>query len=170
MWRSESLDFEMIVGNGDIAKSLTDREGIIFFASGVSDSKCTDKKEFLREAETLCKYIGTQKCLVYFSTISIYDKTSHYLNHKEVMEGIVKDFFMHYCIIRIGDIDFGTNPNTFLNFLRNKKKNGEPYEIRDEYKYMISRDQLTMITNSIPLVGQNEICIFGHKAKVKDLI
>lgn len=86
------------------------------------------------------------------------------------MEQCVKDYFEKYCIIRIGNIDWGTNPNTFLNYLRNKIKNGEPYEVKDEFKYMISKDQLSMIANSVPLDGRNEICVFGYKAKVIELL
>ena len=45
----------MIIGNGNIAKSLIskDRDDIIFFASGVSDSSCCDIKEFKREFDLL---------------------------------------------------------------------------------------------------------------------
>lgn len=160
----------MIVGNGDIATALVDRKGILFFASGVSNSMCDDLAQFQREFDLIKHYKDTKKCFVYFSTISIYDKHNKYTVHKTFMEDVVRSFFKNYCIIRIGNIDWGKNPNTFLNFIRNKIDKGETFEIRDEYKYMISRDQLTMITNSIPLFGQREICVFGYKAKVKNLI
>ena len=39
----------MIVGNGNIAKVLKDRDDLVFFASGVSNSSCTDEKEYERE-------------------------------------------------------------------------------------------------------------------------
>lgn len=160
----------MILGKGDIARALSDRAGAIIFACGVSNSNCADTKEFNRELNLLLDYVPSKQCLIYFSTISIYENNTPYIQHKLHMELAVRSYFKNYCIIRIGNIDWGTNPNTFLNFLRNKKKNNEPFVVRDEYKYMISRDQLRMVTSSVPLEGKNEICVFGRKVKVIDLI
>ena len=39
----------MIIGKGDIASILNDREGAIFFASGVSNSSETNELAFKRE-------------------------------------------------------------------------------------------------------------------------
>jgi hypothetical protein len=39
----------MIVGRGDIASVLNDREGVTFFVSGVSNSNETRDSEFMRE-------------------------------------------------------------------------------------------------------------------------
>lgn len=78
--------------------------------------------------------------------------------------------FKNYNIIRIGNIDWGINPNTFLNKLRAKKEAGEKLDVFDEYRYMISKEQLLMLTDNLPLIGQNEINVFGTMAKVKDLI
>ena len=81
-----------------------------------------------------------------------------------------KKNFQNYNIIRIGNITWGTNPNTFINYIKNKIKNKEDVEIKDEYKYMIDKEQLTLLTNNLPLIGQNQISVFGKMAKVKDLI
>ena len=62
----------MIVGKGDIASILNDREGAIFFASGVSKSTETDESKYRREMELLDKQDRT-KCLFYFSSISVDD-------------------------------------------------------------------------------------------------
>lgn len=159
----------MIVGNGDIAKIIEDREGACFFASGVSNSRCNDLNEFLRES-TLLVQQPKDLCLFYFSSICIFDKNEHYALHKKVMEQVVRKNFKNYNIIRIGNIDWGINPNTFLNNLRAKKLAGEKFEIRDEYKYMISKEQLLLLTNNLPLIGKNEISVFGEMKKVKDLI
>jgi hypothetical protein len=58
----------MIVGNGNIAKILNDREGAIFFASGVSDSETIERNEFLREKQLLLKTINHNsfKRIIYF--------------------------------------------------------------------------------------------------------
>jgi len=165
------MDTKIIVGNGDIASILSLREGALFFGSGVSNSNCNDDYEFQREHDLLYSYRNFKLCCIYFSSIAIYDQcSSPYILHKISMENSVKDYFDNYCIIRIGNIDWGKNPNTFLNYLRNKIKNNEPHIIKDEFKYMISKDQLVMVANSVPLIGRNEICIFGYKSKVIDLL
>jgi hypothetical protein len=86
------------------------------------------------------------------------------------MELLIKSNFQNYNIIRIGNIAWGSNPNTFINYIKNKIKNGEPVEIRDEYKYMIDKAQLVLLTDNLPLTGQNQISVFGRMAKVKDLL
>jgi len=163
----------MIVGKGDIASVLNDREGTIFFASGVSNSNETNDSEFMREIELLDKQDRT-KCLFYFSSISVDDNQkvggNKYLQHKLRMELLVKSNFENYNIIRIGNITWGSNPNTFINYIKNKIKNGEPVEIKDEYKYMIDKEQLVLLTDNLPLTGQNQISVFGQMAKVKDLL
>jgi hypothetical protein len=162
----------MIVGKGDIASILNDREGAIFFASGVSKSTETNESEFWREIELLDKQDRT-KCLFYFSSIALDDMSkigNQYLAHKRKMELFIKSNFENYNIIRIGNISWGNNPNTFINYIKNKIKNEEPVEIKDEFKYLIDREQLLLLTDNLPLVGQNTISIFGRMAKVKELI
>jgi hypothetical protein len=161
----------MIIGRGDIASILNDREGAIFFASGVSKSTETKESEFKREIELLDKQDKT-KCLFYFSTIALDDlsKNSEYHNHKRKMESLIKSNFKNYNIIRIGNITWGSNPNTFINYIKNKKSKGEPVEIKDEYKYVIDKEQLLLLTDNLPLIGQNTICVFGRMAKVAELV
>ena len=161
----------MIVGRGDIASVLNDRDGAIFFASGVSKSTETIESEFMKEIELLDKQ-DRNKCIFYFSSIILDDmsKNSQYLEHKRKMELLIKSNFKNYNIIRIGNITWGNNPNTFINYIKNKIKNGEYVEIKDEYKYMIDKEQLVLLTDNLPLIGQNTICVFGRMAKVKDLL
>ena len=160
----------MITGSGDISQALNDREGVLFFARGVSDSSCTDIFQFRREEYFLRKEADSGLCCFYFSSIAVAFMDSPYFRHKLRMEQLVKDNFKYYNIIRIGNLDWDTNPNTFLNFLRNKIARGEQVEIRDEFKYMISKEQLTLLTDNLPLIGKNIINAFGVMAKVKDLI
>lgn len=158
-----------ILGHGDIASILNDRPGALFFASGVSNSSCEDDSEFERETELLLRQ-DKNLFLFYFGTISMYEKSSAYVRHKIRMELWVRSIWTDYCIIRLGNLDWGTNQNTFLNYIRNRKAKNLPFEIRDEWKYMVSKDQLLLITDNIPLEGRHEINIFGNMAKVKDLI
>ena len=161
----------MIVGRGDIASVLNDRDGAIFFVSGVSNSNETRESEFMREIELLDKQDKT-KCIFYFSSIALDDlsKNSQYLQHKRRMELLIKSNFENYNIIRIGNITWGSNPNTFINYIKNKKSKGESVEIKDEYKYVIDKEQLVLLTDNLPLIGQNTICVFGRMAKVAELV
>ena len=161
----------MIIGKGDIASVLNDRDGAIFFASGVSNSNETRDSEFMREIELLDKQ-DRSKCIFYFSSIAIDDmsKNSQYLQHKRKMELLIKSNFENHNIIRIGNITWGSNPNTFINYIKNKKSKGESVEIKDEYKYIIDKEQLVLLTDNLPLTGQNTICVFGRMAKVAELV
>lgn len=159
----------MIIGDGDIGSMLNDREGALFFASGVSNSGSIPNSEYIREWELLCDQ-PSDLCCFYFSSISVFSNHTDYTNHKKVMEYSVKTLFKNYNIIRIGNIDWGDNPHTFLNYLKAKKKKGGPIIVRDEWRYMISKEELLLITDNLPLTGQNEINVFGRMGKVKDLI
>lgn len=159
----------MIIGSGDIASVLNDRDGAIFFAAGVSNSSEMRESEYERELNLL-KEQDKEKCIFYFSSILIDVSDSFYFTHKRKMEQYIKDNFENYNIIRIGNISWGRNPNTFINYIRNKIKNNEPVEIRDEYKYLIDKNDLVTLTNTLPLTGKNVISIFSKMAKVKDLI
>jgi hypothetical protein len=163
----------MIVGTGDIASVLIDREDVIFFASGVSNSLETNESEYNREYELL-KIQDKTKCIFYFSSIGIDNKekfeVSRYLQHKKEMEDYIKDNFENYNIIRIGNINWGNNPNTFLNFIKNKIKNNESVYISDEYKFMIDKEQLLILTNNLPTISKNQLSVFGKMIKVKDLL
>jgi len=159
----------MIIGKGNVASVINDREGALFFASGVSNSGCRNYKEFNQERDLLERQ-RKDLCLFYFGSISMYSVNSPYTTHKRKMEAYIRMAFKNYNIIRLGNLDWDTNPNTFLNYLRAKKAAGEPITIRDEYKFMISKEQLLLITDNLPLTGQNEINIFGDMKKVIDLI
>lgn len=160
----------MIIGNGSIAKLLNDRKGFTFFASGISNSKSDCSiPERNREHELLANEIekanSKKQMFVYFSTISIFFSHSEYAYHKKFVEMAVKHDAKNYCIIRLGNIWECTNPYTFINAYKNK-----PYEPKDEYRYMISKEQLNFITDNLPRTGKHEISIFGEALKVSECI
>ena len=163
----------MIIGKGDIASILKDREDVIFFASGVSNSSETRQSEFEREFNLLKRQDKT-KCIFYFSSITIDNKekfeVSKYLQHKKRMEDYIVSNFESYNIIRIGNINWGNNPNTFLNYIKNKIKNNEPVYISDEYKFMIDKQHLLSLTDNLPITGKNKLSVFSKMTKVKDLL
>lgn len=161
----------MIIGNGHIASAIENRKGFLFFASGVSDSSCNDYRQFEREVILLKQiYIPLSLTIVYFSSINIFDKDTPYYQHKMEMEARIRAYFKNYWIIRIGNIDWDTKPTIFYNYLREKKRKGEPFEIRDEWKYMLNKDTFRAVIAGLTPTGRNEICIFSEMKKVKDVI
>jgi hypothetical protein len=165
---------EMITGSGDIAGVLNDRTGFLFFAAGVSKSSETDEAEYERERERLFRNveIANQQrlTLVYFSSISRFYRMTRYTVHKYEMEQLIKTYCEHYHIVRIGNISFGKNPNTFINYIRARKAEGKFVEVRDEWKYMIEKEELQYVVDNLPWGGKHEISVFGQMKKVKDVI
>jgi hypothetical protein len=133
-----------IIGHGDLASVLTDREDITFFASGVSDSQCTDLNEFKREVDLLLR-ISHHQHLVYFSTLSIYYGHSRYVIHKKRMEYLVSELFKSYTIIRIGNISWGKNPNTLINYLKAHPE----APIQQVYRHIVDKDEFLYWVNLI---------------------
>ncbi|RXM60929.1 hypothetical protein BOQ60_23605 [Chryseobacterium sp. CH1] len=83
----------MIIGNGILANALKfyDKDDVIFFASGVSNSLEKEASEFEREISLLKSVVSQNpdKKFFYFSTCSIYDPTktgSPYVIHKLKIE------------------------------------------------------------------------------------
>lgn len=127
----------MIIGNGLIASLFkeTDREDVVFFASGVSNSLETRSEEFLREENLIKKTIqeNPEKIFVYFSTCSVYDSSktgSNYVLHKLKMEQLIKESVEHYLILRVSNaVGKGGNPNLLMNYLIRSINDGETINI-----------------------------------------
>ncbi len=157
-----------IVGSGDIASVLQEREGIVFFASGVSNSGELPESEYQREKDLLLQQDRSQR-IVYFGSLSIFYSDTRYTQHKREMEELVKGNFDKYCIVRIGNIDFGDNPHTLINFLRNKYKSGEPLQIMDVERYVVGQDEFLHWIDLIPDNLNCEINVPGDRMKVKEI-
>lgn len=154
----------MIIGHGDISSVLIDRDDVTFFASGVSNSRCSDPLKFKRE-ENLLKDQPRHIHLVYFSTLSIYYNWSPYVAHKKRMEQLVKDLFQSYTIVRIGNISWGTNPNTLLNYLKAHPE----AEVQKTYRHVIDKEEFQYWLNMIPVKQRNEMNVPGRMVWVPDL-
>lgn len=159
-----------IEGRGDIALALKDKVYFTLFASGVSNSQETRESEYQREKDLLLKQ-DTGKRLVYFSSLSIFytNPDTRYTRHKKEMETLVKKNFPKYCIIRLGNIVGGKNPHTLINFLKDKIEKGEPFEVRDEYRYIVHAEELQHWVDRIPLFNC-EINIPGEMLKVSEIV
>lgn len=162
------MDHNMIEGNGNIALVLPGRDDLLFFASGVSNSQETRESEYEREMILLMKQ-NRQAHIVYFSSLSIFYSDTRYTRHKRKMEFLVKKYFSPYTIIRLGNITWGDNPHTIINFFKNKIKNNEPFEIRDEYRYLIDKPEFLHWISLIPNWNV-EMNIPGRMVKVRDIV
>lgn len=117
----------MIVGTGLIASAFfplaEQLNDVCIYAAGVSNSNCSDQKEFLRDELRLTNTLNQfnkNDIFVYFSTCSIFDPeavNTFYVQHKLKMELIVQ---MHpkFLVLRLPQVVGKTsNPYTLLNFL-----------------------------------------------------
>jgi len=158
----------MIVGNGDLASVLTDREDRIYFASGVSNSQEIRESQYVREINLLLKQ-DRRKHLVYFSSLCIFYSNTKYAKHKMEMEKLIKRTFKSYTIMRLGNITWGVNPHTLINFMRNSFKERKTFTIKDEYRYIIDKDEFLYWISLIP-DWSCEMNITGKRMKVKDIV
>lgn len=117
----------MIIGKGLIASLFVnnDKDDVVFFASGVSNSSETREQEFLREQNLIKKTLeeNPNQLFIYFSTCSIYDSSKYnspYVLHKLHMEEIIKQNATSYLILRVSNaVGHGGSPNLLLNYLVN---------------------------------------------------
>lgn len=147
----------MIIGNGILANAVRpyDREDVIFFASGVSNSLEKHLAEFEREISLLQSTVKefSDKKLIYFSTCSIYDPTkkdSPYVIHKLNAEKFIAEHCKSFIIFRVGNaVGHGGNPNTLINFLKNS---------------ILSENKFTIHSNARRiLIGTDDIALFAER-------
>lgn len=159
----------MIIGNGSIAKILEDRDDIIFFASGVSNSSCIDEKEYKREFNLL-KTISTDNHIVYFSNLGIYYKQDRYTQHKREIEEYIRNNYKSYTIVRIEVCEWVTTPNTILNFFKKQLSQGIEPIIQDTTRYVLSLDEFLYWVKLIQPGVKNEMNILGRKLTITQII
>lgn len=155
----------MIIGHGDIATALHDREDVIFFASGVSNSKETNPGPYQRELSLLMKQ-DKAKHIVYFSSLCIYYLKTEYARHKRIMENTIRNHWNSYTIIRLGNIDWGNNPNTLINYL----KRNPNATVQNVNRHIVSLGEFWYWLDMIPVPGKNEMNIPGRMVFVPDLM
>lgn len=155
----------MVVGHGDIASVLkeVDRDDFTFFASGVSNSSEIREEQFNRERDLLIQQ-SRDKRLVYFSTLSIYYKSTKYTIHKRSMEWLVKSEFTDYCIVRLGNLTWGSNPTTIINYFKNHPE----AEVQEGYRYLVDKEELLHWMKLIPPFN-TEMNITGKLTSIKEI-
>ena len=159
----------MIIGNGSIAKILEDREDIVFFASGVSNSSCTDEKEYKREFNLL-KSITTDNHIVYFSNLGIYYKQDRYTQHKQEIEEYIRDNYKSYTIVRIEVCEWVKTPNTILNVFKHQLAKGIEPKIQDTTRYVLSLNEFLYWIKMIQPGVKNEMNILGRKLNIAQIV
>lgn len=158
----------MILGKGDIASVLTDREDRLYFACGVSNSRETRESEYQREIDLLMSQ-DKKRHLVYFGSLSIFYTDTRYAQHKRRMENLIKGNFRRYTIVRIGNITWGSNPNTIINFFRNELKAGRELVIKDAYRYVVDKEEFLYWINMIP-DWNCEMNVTGRRMSIKQIV
>lgn len=145
----------MIIGRGLVASLFldADRDDIIIFASGVSNSLETRKEEFQREENLIKKTMSEnpEKIFIYFSTCSVYDSSkteSDYVLHKLKMEQLIKYSCKKYLILRVSNVvGKGGNPNLLMNYLIRSVNNNETINVHTKAtRNLIDADDVKSIT------------------------
>ena len=143
----------MIVGGGIIARSMSDLiVDATIFASGVSNSSCTDPLEFLREKQLLLSQDRGRK-LVYFSTCSLSDGSvkNAYLLHKLEMEKLVSENFEEWLVLRIPTVvGSGGNTNNFFNYISKRlRKNELVYAQSLTYRHLLDAEDIKKLVSTM---------------------
>jgi hypothetical protein len=154
----------MIIGRGDIASVLPEREDLLFFASGVSNSQETREEEYQREVDLLLEQPKASH-IVYIGSLAIFYANNRYTQHKRDMEEMVKENFDTHTILRLGNITWGNNPNTLINYLRAHPE----AEIKDEYRYICTLEEFLHWVDKIP-PWSCEMNIPGRIMKVAEVL
>jgi hypothetical protein len=159
----------MIIGNGSIAKVLEDKDDIVFFASGVSNSSCTDEKEYEREFNLL-KTVPTESHIVYFSNLGIYYKKDRYTQHKIDIEEYIRNNYKSYTIVRIEVCEWVKTPNTILNVFKKQLSQGIEPIIQNTTRYVLSLSEFLYWIKMIQPGIRNEMNILGRKLTIAQIV
>jgi hypothetical protein len=159
----------MIIGKGSVASVLEDRDDLVFFASGVSNSSCIDEKEYEREFNLL-KTVPTDKHVVYFSNLGIYYKQDRYTQHKRDVEEYIRNNYTSYTIVRIEVCEWVKTPNTILNVFKRQLAEGIEPKIQDTTRYVLSLDEFLYWVKMIQSGVRNEMNILGRKLTIAQIV
>jgi nucleoside-diphosphate-sugar epimerase len=129
----------MIVGTGMLARAFAarfaDDPRVLVYAAGVSNSGCTDEREFAREKrafEDCIAQAGVRRIVAYFGTCSANDpdaRDTPYVRHKLDMEDRVQQTPRHI-VLRLPQVVGRTpNPHTLLNFLHARIARSERFAL-----------------------------------------
>lgn len=164
----------MIIGNGLVAsvfkKNEKDYKDYLVFASGVSNSNETKKKEFDREKELIIKSILNNKNLtfLYFSSVLVGVTNNEYYNHKLAMEELIKSITDDYVIFRVPQIigKIG-NPNNLVNFFKKAIIDGKTFTVKQRtQRALIDIEDLEKIVNYCKDACDERTLFLSHIEKI----
>lgn len=173
----------MLIGGGMLAQAFCyfqDHPSVVVFASGVSNSRETDRRQFEREKTLLSRVLKEQhdKRLVYFGTCSVADPelaSTLYVKHKLNMEGLIKTYSTNHCVFRLPQvIGHGGNKNTIMNWLYGCIHNGQQFDLWSKaYRYIIDIDDVVTIVSY--MIGRDTytnriINIASHPFSIYDIV
>ncbi|MGD9969665.1 MAG: NAD-dependent epimerase/dehydratase family protein [Sulfuricurvum sp.] len=172
----------MIIGNGQLAQAFSknERNNTLIFASGVSNSNCTDEVKFDRERQLLLSTLQSygDKKFVYFSSCALsapeYPKNVYY-QHKQQMEDLIKTHSNHYFIFRIPQL-FGKlkHHNTLINFLYESILKGTSFNVYSKaYRYLIEINDVVKLVEAYLNFSESNVTIDlanPHRYSVLDII
>jgi nucleoside-diphosphate-sugar epimerase len=149
----------MLIGSGLMAQAFmtcSHRENVCIYAAGVSNSRCIDPQEFLRERNRLSAALQQARhvdLFIYFGTCSVADadtKSTPYVLHKLAMEQLASSH-SHHLIVRLPQVAGVTpNPHTLLNYLYAKIARSEAFSLwRDAKRNIIDVDDVASIVNQM---------------------
>jgi nucleoside-diphosphate-sugar epimerase len=159
----------MIVGSGLIGKSLSqiDKAGITIFASGVSNSRETDTKEFLREKSLLESHLNgpSNSKFVYISTCSVNDPSqsdSPYVIHKKLMERLVLSYPDTHIVRLPNVVGPDGNSNNLVNHFVKSIRSGEALTLQESARrYILGVDELAKLMEAF-------VSLLPHTDRVVD--
>lgn len=155
----------MIFGTGLIARAFIPYRQALsdacVYAAGVSNSSCTEPREFERERQRVTEAMETtpdESLFLYFSTCSTDDpavRESGYVRHKLAMEQLVRQRDRHL-ILRLPQLAGNTpNPHTLLNHLYARIVRSERFAIwRGATRNIIDVDDVARIVTDL-VVSEN---------------
>jgi len=162
----------MIIGNGLIAKSFKKKKNyfknVIIFASGVSNSKNKNLKEFKREEKLVKKLLKKKKKIIYFSSLDIFRRIkTPYICHKINLEKLlIKE--KNVLIVRLPQLIGNSKNNyTLFNYLKqNLKKNKKIIIYKNFYRNFVHVEDVVKSIKKLKLktCEFNKLNIFNKKS------
>jgi len=129
----------VIIGSGMLARGFSKwsiaEKKICVYAYGVSDSRCTDQKAFLRESSALKHALISHpnSIFIYFGSCSVDDPEmigTPYIDHKLRMESLVASHVERSLIIRLPQVaGFTKNKSNLLSFLADHIQHHKSFDL-----------------------------------------
>ena len=161
----------MIFGSGLLARAFgpqfANSATSCVYAAGVSNSNCSDQREFDREQDRLMVAMGQHRSaelFLYFGTCSAngpLESASPYVQHKVKMEKIVEEH-PRYLILRLPQTAGKTeNPHTLLNYIFARIVRSERFQVwKNARRNIIDVDDVVRIAAGLALEeGVRRECI-----------